>query len=80
MKLLHIVTLHYQYDDNYIVDITLHSGIFEVWLSRKDIGIKELLFGVDAVKINIEEVANRAEQYIRDNDCIDFYESEYCEP
>lgn len=77
MKIAKIVSWHYQYNEQYFVEIDLHCGVFEVWLWRMDIGIKDLLFGVFSNENTYDEVVDMAEHYISDNKCIEFYENEY---
>lgn len=77
MKLAQVVTMTYVYDDQYYLDLTLNSGVIEVWLFRKDIGIKEMLFDVFTKDTSYEQAVEMAENYIKDNNCIEFYESEY---
>ena len=77
MKLAKVVTMTYVYDDQYYLDLTLNSGVIEVWLFRKDIGIKEMLFGVFTKDTSYEQALEMAEHYVENNNCIEFYESEY---
>lgn len=77
MNIAKIISWHYQYNEQYLVEIDLNCGVFEVWLWRKDIGIKDLLFGVKCNNTDYNEIVNMAEAYISTNNCIEYYEDNY---
>lgn len=77
MKIAKIVSWHFIYNDQYYIEIDLNSGVFEVWLWRKDIGVKDLLFGVKSSDTNYTDIVNMAESYINANNCIEYYEENY---
>ena len=77
MKLLHIVTWSFQFDEDYIVDVAIRNCLLEAWLYRKDYGIKMFLYGVKASDIGFDDFVYKAGHYIEENDCIKFYEDEY---
>ena len=77
MKLLHIVTWSFQYDEDYIVDVVIHNCVLEAWLYRKDYSVKMFLYGVKASDIGFDDFVYQAGHYIEENDCIKFYEDEY---
>lgn len=77
MKLLHIVTWSFQYDEDYIVDVVINNCVLEAWLYRKDYSIKMFLYGVKASDIEFDDFVYQVAHYIEENDCIKFYEEEY---
>ena len=77
MKLAQVVTLTYVYDDQYMIDLTINSGVIEVWLWKKGIGIKDYLFGVFTKDTSYEQALEMAEHCIENDNYIEFYESEY---
>ena len=77
MQVAKIVSIHYILDNDYRVELDLNCGVIEVWLYRKDIAVKTMLFGVQFCDTSYEQVLEQAEAFIKENDCIEFYESEY---
>lgn len=77
MKLLHIVSWAFEYDEDYIVDVVIHNCVLEAWLYRKDYSVKMFLYGVKASDIGFDDFVYQVAHYIEENDCIKFYEEEY---
>lgn len=73
MKKTNISTATYQDGDFYIDIVTFPDNYYEAWIYKKDIGVKDLMFGIrdkiydfdfflDIVDVNLEEYEESYEE------------------
>lgn len=72
----HELTLVYETKNNFMVDILVKNDTYEAWIYKKDMGVKELMFGIpknSTCSLQMEELVEKnLEEYMID------YEMSYC--